>query len=360
MPIDTSRGLIRTRIAGTNSLLSTMFERIRVPGSTYASVSLPYRQLYGAKIELRDDDGEGYWGAINIADQLFAVINNCRYREPRSEYYQGEGFLEFHFRLSGMVRLKNPGVSNVDLSDPSIFVCRTGASVGYDVSYEPGFRDLKVSVFCLPGFLTRTFLPGRPAGRTKLNALLSLAHDQVQFFELMFTSGLIVTTRQLLNVPLNSAQSLLYAEAKILELMCDCMSLLEHASNEATNCEALSRRDIRQLECARDILMTQFSPAPTIPHLAKRVGLNATKLKRGFRMLYGSTVFDVGHSYRMQHALRLLCEDRSTITAAAAAIGYSHPTTFSTAFRSYFGFAPKHARAVACLRQELSGQLEEL
>ncbi|MDR5806611.1 helix-turn-helix domain-containing protein [Caballeronia sp. LZ001] len=60
--------------------------------------------------------------------------------------------------------------------------------------------------------------------------------------------------------------------------------------------------------------------------------------------MHGVTVFDYSLRRRMQEALRLLVDDRQSVGEVAAAVGYQHPTSFTTSFRDFYGFAPKDAR----------------
>ena len=69
------------------------------------------------------------------------------------------------------------------------------------------------------------------------------------------------------------------------------------------------------------------------------VGLAEKTLTQGFKGLHGETVFDFSRRCRMQHALKLLRE-HWPVDRVAEATGYSHPTSFATAFRRHFGLRP--------------------
>jgi len=60
-------------------------------------------------------------------------------------------------------------------------------------------------------------------------------------------------------------------------------------------------------------------------------------LKRGFKTIFGETIFDFSVRCRMQHALTLLRGQRTPVASVAAAVGYRHQTSFATAFRRHFG-----------------------
>jgi AraC-like DNA-binding protein len=86
--------------------------------------------------------------------------------------------------------------------------------------------------------------------------------------------------------------------------------------------------------------MEQIAPAPTLRKIARSVGLGEKALTRGFRTVYGETVFDFSLRCRMQYALALLRDQHWSVTQVSEATGYSHPTSFATAFRRHFGARP--------------------
>jgi AraC-like DNA-binding protein len=86
--------------------------------------------------------------------------------------------------------------------------------------------------------------------------------------------------------------------------------------------------------------MEQLSPVPTLRKIARSVGLSERVLTRGFKTIYGETIFDFSLRCRMQYALTLLRDRRWSVDRASEAAGYSHPTSFTTAFRRHFGMRP--------------------
>ncbi len=104
--------------------------------------------------------------------------------------------------------------------------------------------------------------------------------------------------------------------------------------------------DGRIREAAR-LLETDLANPPTLAELARRVGLSETSLKRGFRRLFGQTVFGHLRARRMQRARALLEGGECTVLEAASRVGYSNPSNFSAAFRREFGLNPKQFQLAA-------------
>lgn len=79
---------------------------------------------------------------------------------------------------------------------------------------------------------------------------------------------------------------------------------------------------------------------PSLLALARQVGLNDFKLKRGFRQVFGTTAFGYLHDQRMERARQLLEERRFNVTEVACTVGYANPSHFAAAFKRKFGVNP--------------------
>lgn len=136
----------------------------------------------------------------------------------------------------------------------------------------------------------------------------------------------------------------LYYEAKALELLTvtiDRVSVNENADSTLK----LTPYDIEMLEKAREILISDFENIPTIKQLARKVGTNDFKLKKGFRQHFGNSIFAYVQDVRLQNARKLLMETDHTITDIAYMTGYDYCNNFSVAFKRKFGVGAKEMRS---------------
>ncbi len=156
----------------------------------------------------------------------------------------------------------------------------------------------------------------------------------------------------LVDNPYSGVLGLVHTEAVVLQLL--CAALVEFNAVPATPREAYSERDLQRLQTARTFLMKQLAPAPKIREVARAAGMNETALKRGFRVVFGETVFDFSLRCRMQYAFNLLRDQHVPISRVAEAAGYSHQTTFATAFPPLFRREPEGYPAG---ESELTGSL---
>lgn len=98
----------------------------------------------------------------------------------------------------------------------------------------------------------------------------------------------------------------------------------------------------KQLQEARAYLLADLSEPPTIANLAQEIGLNQFKLKRGFKLMFGASIFVTFQRERMEHARHLL--KNHNVTETAMTLGYSNVSHFSSAFRKQYGVLPSELR----------------
>ena len=133
----------------------------------------------------------------------------------------------------------------------------------------------------------------------------------------------------------------LYLESKVMELL---LLQFSHLTSKKTKRPTLLlTSDIEAIHYVKKILDSSLEHTP-IPELALKVGINQTKLKAGFKELFGKTIFEYLTYIRMNKANELLKNTEFTIGEIAEKVGYKHSQHFSTAFQRNFGFTPSQFR----------------
>lgn len=102
----------------------------------------------------------------------------------------------------------------------------------------------------------------------------------------------------------------------------------------------LSDYDIEKLNEAKRIIVSDFEEKITLAQLSRRVALNEYKLKKGFKYLFGTTVFDYRRMMRMEKAKLLILDSNKPFDDIAYTIGFEHPSNFQKAFKKHFNFTP--------------------
>lgn len=106
-------------------------------------------------------------------------------------------------------------------------------------------------------------------------------------------------------------------------------------------CKFLANDEDREkITLARKILLEHIGEPLTIRELSRKVAINECYLKKGFKELFGTTIFDFYQSQRMEHARYLLYEKGLSVTEVSIMLGYSSISHFSTAFKKHTGLKP--------------------
>jgi len=107
------------------------------------------------------------------------------------------------------------------------------------------------------------------------------------------------------------------------------------------SCKFLANEaDREKISKAREILIQHIGEPITIKELSRKVAMNECYLKKGFKEMYSTTIFDFYQSQRMEHAKYLLYEKGLSVTEVSLMLGYSSISHFSTAFKKHTGLKP--------------------
>jgi len=130
------------------------------------------------------------------------------------------------------------------------------------------------------------------------------------------------------------------AQAQMLVLYSlECM--LGEKDVESFQCKFLANEADRQkIAKAREILLQHIGEPLTIKALSRKVAINECYLKKGFKEMFGTTIFDFYQGQRMEHARYLLYEKGLSVTDVSVMLGYSSISHFSTAFKKHTGLKP--------------------
>jgi AraC-like DNA-binding protein len=147
--------------------------------------------------------------------------------------------------------------------------------------------------------------------------------------------------QQIVTCPYQSSLKRLFLESKVLELISLSLAqLVASAGGMRRDDVELRPDDIEHVLEARDILIGNLEKPPSLFTLAKQVGTNKTTLNKGFRQIFGTSTFEYLRIQRLERARELLASREMNVSEVAIHVGYSHQTSFTRAFKNYFGIYP--------------------
>jgi len=134
----------------------------------------------------------------------------------------------------------------------------------------------------------------------------------------------------------------LFLESKIIELFMLQVEQAESANNGKIH--KFRKEDINRLYDAKLFIEQNILTEFTLLDLSRLVGLNDFKLKKGFKELFGTTVFSYLNELKMDYAKRLILDEKKPVYEVSMILGYSEPHHFSAAFKRRFGYSPSELK----------------
>jgi AraC-like DNA-binding protein len=162
--------------------------------------------------------------------------------------------------------------------------------------------------------------------------------DNMQMSPQMFN-----IVNDILNCPLSGNLRSIIIEAKILEFIALQLNQMVKEDHGKTT-QKMKPADRDALFALKEFLNKTFTKEHSLRTLSKSFGLNEFKLKRGFKELFGTTVFDYLHDLKMEYARQRLSGEDVLINEVSGLVGYKNPNHFSTAFKRKFGINPTQLR----------------
>lgn len=133
----------------------------------------------------------------------------------------------------------------------------------------------------------------------------------------------------------------IYIESQTLEIM--AMQIRQYIDDlePSTRQAVLRKKDMELIIEARSRLLANLIEPPTIKELALLTGTNENKLKKGFRLLYNTSINKLLQNARLSKAKLLIAEEKHPIKDIAGMVGYRHAGHFTSKFKKTFGVLPK-------------------
>lgn len=134
--------------------------------------------------------------------------------------------------------------------------------------------------------------------------------------------------------------------ARGIEIFTNLMTILkELIANNSLN--GLHVEDYRRLNEVKKKLLSCFDQKITIEDLADEFGVSASKLKRDFKQLYNSSIYQFHAFAKMDEAFRRLKTGQYSVSEVGYDLGYQNLSKFSEMFKKVKGISPKEVIKLA-------------
>ncbi|PSP07089.1 MAG: hypothetical protein BRC51_01740 [Cyanobacteria bacterium SW_12_48_29] len=155
------------------------------------------------------------------------------------------------------------------------------------------------------------------------------------------TPAMHLALKQLLDCPYQAFTKQLYLESKCLELIALRLEQLAEVENSSVPSHHLQADDIERIHDAKAILSEQLDNPPSVPELARQVGLNHDALQQGFHQVFDTTPLGYLRDQRLERGRGLLEPRQMNIQEVATTVGYASQSRFCHAFKRKFGVTPR-------------------
>lgn len=147
-----------------------------------------------------------------------------------------------------------------------------------------------------------------------------------------------MVAQEMLRPSPRGTMGVLLRQAQALEFLAHQFNVLDRTGGVQ---ESLPARDLVKIRMAHERLLSDLRDPPDLEALARDVGLSPKRLNRGFRELYGTTVFAFLRDARLDAARKALEQGTPLpLKQLAWELGYAQVSNFVTAFRRRFGVTP--------------------
>ena len=257
-------------------------------------------------------------------DDMGMMVYQYKREEPAQNY------LELRFCLAG-----NTYCRAKDIECDS---CKLNASPGCSERVDTvdvlsfRFRPVHLAQFAKP----------RRTDSTVTDDLLEFQHPSSFSKTLSLCGRTRLVLETLLNHTYSGSLENIYINGQsqmLLLYSLECM--VGEKEVEGFQCKFLANEaDREKIVQAREILLQHIGEPLTIKELSRKVAINECYLKKGFKEMFGTTIFDFYQGQRMEHARYLLYEKGLSVTEVSVMLGYSSISHFSTAFKKHTGLKP--------------------
>lgn len=241
-----------------------------------------------------------------------------------------KNYLELKFCVAGNMYCRH--------KDTECNMCRSGLN-GHCTDKE---ESIDVLGFRFTPTHLSQFIKPRASNDTVSEGILNFSRQSSFTRILPICSKTRMVIDSLLNHNYTDSLENIYINAQVQMLLLysmDCM--VGEKEIDVINCKFLANEaDREKVSRAREILIQHIGEPITIKELSRKVAMNECYLKKGFKEMFGSTIFDFYQSQRMEHARFLLYEKGLSVTEVSMLLGYSSISHFSTAFKKHTGLKP--------------------
>lgn len=308
----------------------------------YPHEQLDVNKEYHEHIIVMDNPmARGYYREIHTKDLRISYGDVSLAQRTNLHFDSDYESIEMHFALNGSTLTASQNFNrSVNFTANQHNIIYANSFRGKMEWQGDDFRIFEVNM--APSFFNR-FLPNdgcnlfdsfRKQVERGDSALMSDQHQTInlQMFEII---GEIIQCQR------KGLFKKIFLETKVIELL---LLQLEQLHDQQFTNTSIRKSDIEKMYAVRDFMLNNLAASCSLTDLAHEVGTNEFTLKKGFKQLFGTTVFGYWTSAKMDEARKMLQKSEMSIAEISNAIGYKNPQHFTSAFKRKYNILPSQLK----------------
>lgn len=283
---------------------------------------------------------------LETARQIPDMVNYTiqRFSKPATQLVEDMGALHYHYTSSGSADnfLELRFCLTGNMYCPKLSKDCNQCALHQVVDCQEKVESIDILSFVFSSTLLQQLVKSRNTNDTLADDVLTFRHNSSFTKTIPLCNRTKAILEGLLTHNYTDALENIYVNAQTQMLLLyslDCM--LGEKEINTISCRFLANGDDREkIVKAREILIQHIGEPITIKELSRKVAINECYLKKGFKELFGTTIFEFYQSQRMEHAKYLLYDKGLSVTDVSMMLGYSSISHFSTAFKKHTGLKP--------------------
>ncbi|AZI27428.1 AraC family transcriptional regulator [Pedobacter sp. G11] len=287
--------------------------------------------------------GEITYDQFIVREDLSILHGNYLFGDNISVNGKGDSsLLEMHFNLSDQhIYYKNKATARDSVSAMAgnitfLTAEDNQAKIGFKENIEYNTFDIHLPFVTLAQYEGESKILDRFLNKCHKDISTVLAPNEIKIGAKEFC-----VIQDIKNCPYVGLTRRIYLESKVYELIALSFNGL---AEEKENFK-LTHSDTERIEFAAQLIRENLNKPFTIVELARKASINQTKLKEGFKSVFGNTVFGYLQEIRMNKARHYLLDKNLSVQEISYMVGYQNISNFSIAFKKTFGYPPTKLRS---------------
>ncbi len=303
-----------------------------------------YAKSYQRIRPLPEQIGTGRFVSVSLGDGLGMGMCSGRFNRDYTAEVASPGPL-FYFVFS----IKGQTLSRNSCHSDSLVLAPGFASIYFskDPVYEriiPGEQEmLTLSIGVPPDYLAQLLASVQQPDGPFHNVLETALSSSCFYVNHIMTPEMATAFLQVQSNAHRGRIGKIYLESKALELIALKLEQVYQGCPDQKYTQ-MSHEKREQIYRARDILDGRLLTPPSLKELAAMVGMSHVWLTRGFKTVFGCTVFEYLRKKRLSYARKLIEKNPDDLTRIAYESGFCSSSHFAASFFKAYGLRPSEYR----------------